>query len=469
MNDKGVVRQIILPERDFWKKVFGFAIPIALQNLSVALFGIIDVSIISNMGEVAVSAVSLANEVFYVASLITFGITSGTSVLLSRYYGAGNRGEFKKNFAAMLVMCTVINTLVMLLSFVVPGQLLALYTDEKVLMEAGAIYLIITAPMNVCYGIANSISTFFRSVHKPSVPLLVSLATVIVKTGLNVVFIYGMGPIPEMGVAGAAIATLLAKILELVLYILFLLRFKDKEYCFRWRDIRGLNKNMMGPYLKEIAPVILNESMWGLGVSSFNMIFGRMGLAAVSAVSVARKLENLCNAFFYGIGIGSCVTISSMLGENKKEEAKLAAKRYAVVGFEAGILIMLLMLGCNHIYVDTFFKDLTAETCTVTKILIIIYALYMPFRSLASTLIMGVLRAGGDSKRAMYYDVLPVFVWALPIGFVLGIVLKLPIGIVLAVMQFKRVIKCGFALRRMLSGKWLRMQEFETIKEERIK
>ena len=458
MISKTNLKQIIFPERDFWNKVFGFAIPIALQNLSVALFGIIDVSIISNMGETAVSSVSLANEVFFISSNLTFGITSGASAILSRHYGAKGKGEFKNTFSVTLLLCSIINTIIMLLSFAMPGQLLALYTDEMSLMESGATYLLITAPMNVCYGIANCISTFFRAVKKPSIPMIVSLITVGLKTLMNVVFIYGAGPMPAMGIAGAAIATLLAQVFSMIIYIVFYMRFKEQEYCFRFADLRQINRKGMGAFLRETTPVIINETMWAVGLSSFSMIFGRMGLVAVSAVSVARKLENLCNAFFYGIGIGACVTISSMIGEKKVEESKLAAKRYAVVGFEVGVMIMILMLSCNHVYVDTFFKDLTAETCAVTKILIAIYALYMPFRSLASSLIMGVLRAGGDSKHAMYYDVLPVFVWSLPIGFLLGIVFKLPIGIVLAAMQFKRVIKCLFALRRLFSGKWLRIK-----------
>ena len=457
MNKDGTIRQIILPERDFWKNVFCFAIPIALQNLSVALFGIIDVSIISNMGEVAVSAVSLANEVFYVASVVTFGIASGASVLLSRNYGAGNHGEFKKSFAAMVFICILVNSLVMILSFAVPERLLALYTDEKAVMEAGVIYLIITAPTNVCYGIAYSIATFFRSVYKPAVPMIVSLVTVMIKTGLNVVLIYGMGPIPEMGVTGAAIATLLAKILEMVLYIIFLLRFREKKYCFRLADFRRLNRGVLGVYLKETAPVIITESMWGLGISSYNMIFGRMGVVAVSAVSVAQKLESLCYAFYQGLGVGACVTISSIIGRNKREEAKLTAKRYVVVVLEVGLLIMLLMLCCNHVYVDTFFKSLTVETRTVSKYLIAVYALYMPFRSLGSLLIIGVLRAGGDSKYAMYCDVLSMYAWALSVGFLLGIVFKLPITVVVTAMMFKRVIKCVFALKRFFSGKWLKI------------
>lgn len=450
------LKKIIFPEGRFWRNIFGFAIPIALQNLTVALFGIIDTSVISNMGEEAVSAVSLANQVFYVASLITFGITSGASVLLSRYYGAKEPGEFRKVFTITVLMSLIVNGVVTAASFGLPKQLLALYTDEVSLIEAGAIFIVVTAPMNLCYAVSNSMSAFFRAVHKPSVPMVVSFATVVVKTGLNFVLIYGIGSIPAMGITGAAIATLVAKIAELLVYLYFYIRFKEKEYRFKLCELRGFGKSDIYAFLKDTTPVIMNESMWGLGISLFNAVFGRMGVTAVTAFSVARQLENLCNTFFYGIGIGACVTISSLIGRQELEEAKLTAKRYALVGFEVGVLIMLFMLSINSIYVDTFFTELTPETCSVAKVLNTVMAVYMPFRSLASVLIMGVLRAGGDSKHAMYYDVIPVYAWALMFGVLLGIVWELPAALVLAVMQFKRVIKCVFALWRLWSGKWLR-------------
>lgn len=231
------VRQILLPERSFWKQVFKFGTSIALQNLTVALFGMIDVSVISDMGETAVSAVSLANQVFYVASLITFGITSGASVMLSRYYGAGDESGFKKAFTVMCFLCTVVNAVIMVASFGIPRLLLAMYTDDSELIAEGVIYLVITAPMNLYYGISNSMASFFRSVNRPSVPLIVSLVTVALKTGLNVVFIYGFGVIPAMGVVGAAVATLLCKVAELVLYLGFFAAFKEKKYCFRFSDL----------------------------------------------------------------------------------------------------------------------------------------------------------------------------------------------------------------------------------------
>lgn len=193
-------------------------------------------------------------------------------------------------------------------------------------------------------------------------------------------------------------------------------------------------------------PVILNESLWGIVV-------------AVSAMSIAQQMEKLGNACFYGVSIGACVTISGMLGRKEVEKARLTAKRYAVVGVEVGVLIMALMLMFNRLCVSSFFGELTEETRRTAEWLIVIYAVYMPFRSFASCMIMGAMRAGGDSKRAMYYDVLPVWLWSLPIGFLLGVWLKLPIMVVLAAMQFKRVIKSGFALRRLISGKWLQISQ----------
>ena len=455
--DANKIKQILLPERDFWKQVIKFGTSIALQNLTVALFGMIDVSVISDMGETAVSAVSLANQVFYVASLITFGITSGASVILSRHYGAGDADGFKKAFTVMCFLCTVVNAAIMAASFGIPRLLLAMYTDDPVLIAEGVIYLIITAPMNLCYGISNSMASFFRSVNRPSVPLVVSLVTVALKTGLNLVFIYGFGVIPAMGVAGAAVATLLCKVAELVLYLGFYAAFREKQYCFRSSDLGYIKKNSIAGFLKETLPVILNESLWGIGLSSFNMVFGRMGVVAVSAMSIAGQMEQLGNACFYGVSIGACVTISSMLGRKEVERAKLAAKRYAAVGVEVGIAIMVLMLMFNRLCVASFFGELTEETRRTAEWLIVVYAVYMPFRSFASCLIMGAMRAGGDSKRAMYYDVLPVYLWSLPLGFLLGVWLKLPVVAVLAAMQFKRVIKSGFALRRLISGKWLQI------------
>lgn len=443
------------PEKAFWKMVLTFAIPIAMQNMSSAILGIIDVSVISNMGETAVAAVSLANQLFYIVSLITFGITSGASVYLSRSYGEKNPERMRETFSITLFFSLAINFLIMLFCLFFPKTSLGFFTEDVQTIKDGAIYLLIITPTFILYSLSNSYVAFFRSVKMPKIPMIATIVSLVIKTVLNYVLIYGIGFIPQMGVSGAAISTLVSKIAETAIYLICIARYKEKEYIFKFSDIKYFKPRAIGDFVLKTYAVILNESLWGFGTTAFNAIFGRMGNSVVSAVSIARQLENLGNAFFYGIAIGACVTISCSIGEGKTEEAKEYARKYSFAGFYVGLGIMALMLIVDIPYVRFFFSSLKDSTQTMTIWLIAIYALYMPFRALASTLIMGVMRAGGDSEKAMLYDVVPVYAWSLVLGFILGIKLKCSIITVLFVMMFKRFIKCAFALKRVVSGKWL--------------
>lgn len=448
----------LFPEKAFWKMVFSFSVPIAMQNMSSAILGIIDVSVISNMGESAVAAVSLANQLFYIVSLITFGITSGASVYLSRSFGEKNPTGMRKTFSITLFFSLAINVVIMLFCLLFPRAALGFFTNDTQTITEGALYLLIITPTFLLYSISNSYVAFFRSVKQPKIPMVTTIISLGLKTVLNLVLIYGAGFIPAMGVAGAALSTLISKIVETTIYLICIARYEHKEYIFRISDLQYFKPKAIGDFVSKTYAVILNESLWGMGISAFNAIFGRMGNSAVSAVSIARQLENLGNAFFYGIAISACVTISCSIGEKKIDEAKQFAKKYALASFYVGIGIMVLMLAIDIPYVSFFFSGLEAQTQSLTIQLIAIYAIYMPVRSLASTLIMGVMRAGGDSRRAMIYDVLPVYAWSLLLGFVLGIKLQYSIVVVLAVMMFKRFIKCAFALHRVASGKWLQVQ-----------
>ncbi|MBE7019951.1 MAG: MATE family efflux transporter [Ruminococcaceae bacterium] len=445
----------IFPDKRFWKMMFTFSMPIALQNMSIAILGIIDVSVISNMGETAVAAVSLANQFFYIITLITFGITSGASVYLSMAYGEKNHEKMREVFSITMFFSVVINFLIMMLCLVFPNKSLGFFTNDAATIKNGAIYLIIVSPTFVMYSVSNSCTAFFRSVQKPLFPMVATIASLVIKTALNLVLIYGVGFIPAMGIVGAALSTLISKVIELILFLIFMHNFKEKEYIFKISDVKHFKPKGIKEFVSGTYAVILNESLWGLGISAFDAIFGRMGVSAVSAVSIARQLENLGNSFFSGIAIGACVVISNSIGANKISKAKEYAKNYALSAFYVGLFVMGVLLLVDVPYVKTFFTGLESETQNLAVYLIAIYALYMPFRSLASTLIMGIMRAGGDSRFAMFCDVLPVYIWSLLLGFILGIKLKYSIITVLAVMLFKRVIKCIIAIKRVTSGKWL--------------
>lgn len=449
----------IFPDKAFWKMVLIFAMPLALQNMSSAILGIIDVSVISSMGETAVAAVSIANQLFYLVSLITFGISSGASVYLSREFGERDSESVRKTFSITMLFSLCINVFIALFCLLFPKITLSFFTNDEPTIKEGVIYLLIITPTFLLYSISNAYTAFFRSAKQTKIPMFITMVSLGIKTVLNFVLIYGFWFIPAMGVTGAAISTLVSKVVETILYLIGISRFEEKEYVFKLSDIKHFKFANVADFVRRTYAIILNESLWGIGITAFNAIFGRMGTSAMSAVSVARQLENMGNAFFHGIAIGACVTISYSIGEKKLDEAKEFARKYAFAGFYVGIGIMAVMLSIAVPYVRLFFSNLEPYTQSLTIGLVIVFALYMPFRALASTLIMGVMRAGGDSRKAMLYDVVPVYVWSLVLGFVLGIKLKYSIVTVLAAMMFKRFIKCAFALKRVVSGKWINYNE----------
>lgn len=450
------------PEKAFWKRVLLFSVPIALQNTSSAVLGIIDVSTISSLGEVAVAAVSLATQLFYIVSLITFGIASGASVYLSRYYGEKNPSKVRGCLCITVAVSLVVNGIAALLCLLFPRGAIGIFTTEAATVEEGAKYLLIITPTFLLYSLSYSMVAFFRSVKLPKVPMVAIILSLLLKVALNYPLIYGFGPIPAMGVAGAALSTLISRIAELLIFLVYyFFLFREREYVLRSSDLKQVTPSACLSFLGQNYPVIINESLWGVGVTLFNAVFGRMSVSAVTAMSVARQLENLGNAFFQGIGVGACVSLSYMLGEGQKKgedprgEVHKEAIKYALAAFYVGVGIMVVLLLVDLPYVRLFFSDLPAATQSVAIALIAVTAFYFPFRSLASALIIGVFRAVGDTKRAMYYDVLPIYLWSLPLGFLLGLEWNCSVVIVLLVMQFKRVIKCIFGLRRLLSGAWL--------------
>lgn len=449
------LREVLLPDKEFMKKLGNVAIPIALQNMLVSLLAILDIVIIKKLGQNAIASVSLAAQIFFVTNLITFGISSGGCVFLSRCYGSNDHQGVKKYLILIIFLAFLVNSVFVLFSVIAPKTVISMFTNNPDLIAGGSAYLLISAPSFLLSAISISFIAVFRCSNKANLTLILSIVSLTIKAILSYVLIYGFYGIPSLGIKGAGYATLIAKTIELLLYAGAFYYLMEKKYRFTKSDFIEIKKADLGFFIEKTYPVILNESLWGIGIASFSMIFGRMGAATVSAISIAKTLEELWNSFFFGIGNGALVMLGHEIGSENFEKVKLYSRRLAVVGLETGVLIMVGMLLINNVFVDTFFAGLPAGTKQLAKTAITIFALYMPVRSLSCVIIMGILRAGGDSVRAAFYDVLPIYLISIPLGVILGLVFKLPLYIVLPAMYSKRIIKCIPAVKRLLSDKWL--------------
>ena len=255
----------LFPEKAFWKMILSFSLPIAMQNMSTAILGIVDVSVISYMGEDAVAAVSLANQLFYIVSLIAFGITSGASVYLSRSYGERNPQAMRKTFSVTMMFSLCINLIIMLFCLFFPYLSLEFFTNDLQTVKDGAIYLLIITPTFLLYSLSSSYMAFFRSVKQPKIPMIATMVSLGVKTVLNLILIYGVGFIPAMGVAGAAISTLISKLVETLMYLIGIARYEDKEYAFKLSDIKFFKPKAIVDFVHKTYAVILNE-IWYISI-----------------------------------------------------------------------------------------------------------------------------------------------------------------------------------------------------------
>lgn len=453
-NQKYSLRSVLFPDRKFWQFVFLITLPIAIQNVSVSLLSLLDVSIMKVLGDEAVGAVSLAGQLYFIANNVTFGITSGASIYLSRFFGEKNHSKIKSTFVNTFLLSGTVNALTALIAVFIPGVFMKIVTDKAVLIELGCRYLRIMGPAYLVMGINICFTAFFRSAQKAQYVLLPCFISIGCKTALNFILVRGVHGIGGIGIEGAAWATLISQIIEFSIdFILYLILFRD-EMRLKITDFRQATLKNAAHLLKLIYPVILNESFWAIGIALFSVVFGRMSVAEISALNIAKTVEELFNSFFYGIGIGAVVVIGRSIGAKEYEKAKLDALRYLLLGAQVGILILIFMTACNGTIVDLLFSGLSDRTILIAKVLIMEIALFMPFRSTASVINMGLLRAGGRSKFAMFIDVLPIYLYSLPIGVVLGLILKLPIIVVLPFMYAERVIKTGIGIVPTLKGKW---------------
>ncbi|MBQ3553834.1 MAG: MATE family efflux transporter [Clostridia bacterium] len=448
------MRSILFPDRSFWKDVFFLTFPIAIQNMSASLLALLDVSIIKSLGDETVGAVSLANQFSFVTNNMTFGITSGASIFLARYFGEKNPDKVKETFSLSLFFSLSLNLVVSLVCMLFPGCAMTVFTDKAALISLGSDYLRIVGFSYVLMAANTCMTALFRSANKALYVLIPTFLSLSFKTILNYIFIYGAFGVAPLGIRGAALSTLIARTVEFLLYLILYHYCVPKDYRLSFVKRGRLTFEKCKNFLRSTYAVILNESLWAIGLGLFSVIFGRMQVEEISALNIAKTLEELFNSLFYGVGIGAVVVIGRNIGAQDFEKAKLSAKRYIVLGAEIGLLILVLMAGSRNIIVDSFFSGLSVKTMEIAKILILEFALLMPFRSTASAIIMGLMRAGGTTQKAMLYDTLPIYLYSLPVGILLGLVLKLPIVVVLPAMYAKRIIKAVLSLVTALRGKW---------------
>ncbi|EOU1117716.1 MATE family efflux transporter [Clostridium perfringens] len=456
---------IITRDKRFYRLLFSIALPIAVQNLITFMVSMVDTLMVGALGEIQLSAVSIANNLFFVLTILMFGLAGGSNIMISQYWGKGNVKTIHKILAIMYRVCLLITGIFIFIALFLPKYFMGIFTTDKAVIDFGASYLRIVCIGYLFYSITNCTIMMLRSVKTVSISIIVYIASLVVNSILNWIFIFGNLGAPELGIRGAAIATVCARITEFSIVLVFMFIY-ERKIGLKIEHLLKLDKEILKDYVGLCTPVLCNELLWAIGASMISVIVGRMGTEVVAANSINGVAHQFVTVFIFGMSNATAVIIGNTIGEGKKEKAKEYAYSIGifsvVMGCISGLMILLIKPFVVNFYNVSYSTKLIAmEIMTVTSGIIV-------FQSLASNFMMGVLRGGGDAKFVLINDLIFMWLVAIPGGFFVAFVLELPVALVFLVIKCDEILKSLTSVYRVISGKWVndvtKNYEFEEVK-----
>ena len=437
----------------FYRTVIALVVPMALQNLINVGVTAADVIMLGAVGEDALSGASLAGQVQYIMTLFLFGLTSGATVLTAQYWGKGDKDAIEKILGIAVKTAVFVTALFTAAALVVPGLLLRIFTGDPVVIAEGIKYLRIVAFTYIMIGITQAYLYIMRSVERVIVATVVYLLSLICNIIMNSIFIFGLLGLPAMGISGAALGTLCARILEVVLVAGYA-RFFNKDIKLRLRYVLHTDKVLFGDFMKYALPVVINEVMWGLGTAANTAILGHMGSPVVAANSVAQVARQLATVVSFGLSSAAAIYLGKTIGEKRMEHARAYAKRFIGLSLIMGVLGGAVILIASP--VASVFLSLSAEAKDYLRIMFFVMSYFVVGQAFNTTMVVGIFRSGGDTRFGLILDVSTMWCCSILLGFLAAFVFKLSVPVVYMILMSDEIIKIPITFWRYRSCKWLR-------------
>ena len=446
---------LIEKDKSFYKKVAKIAIPIALQGLITTGVNMMDTIMVGAVGETELSAVSLANQFITIFHIFCMGIGMGASVLVSRYYGMNDKASLKKTVSIMIRLCLIMSLIFCVATLFAPRTIMKIYTVEENIISLGIEYLKYSVVTYFLLGLSLTCTIVLRNVGQVRIPLYTSIASFFINVGAIYVFIFGFRPlhIAKMGVAGAAIGTLVARIFEFTIICGYLF-FKDKEIGFRIKHLFEKVGALWKEYIRISIPVLISDAILALGNNSVAMVIGRLGESFVAANAVTAVAQQLSSVMIQGFSQAGAIITGYTLGEGDKEKATRQGYSFLLIGGIFGVVAALIITVISAPLISAY--NLSEETRILAKELMLSISIIIVFQATNSIMTKGVLRGGGDTKVLMLADNIFLWVASIPLGILAGLVLHLPTFWIYFALKIDQVLKAFWCVIRLRSGKWIK-------------
>ena len=439
--------------KQFYKQVLVLIIPMALQNLINVGVTAADVFMLGLVGETALSGASLAGQIQFVMTLVFMGVTSGATVLTAQYWGKGDCRTIEKILGMAFRIAFLVALFFAAAAFCIPDMLMRIYSSEPEVIQEGVKYLRIVGVSYLLMAFTQIYLNIMRSIEKVVIATVVYSVSLLVNIFINAVLIFGLFGMPKLGIVGAAIGTLAARVVEAAI-VFWYAAVKNKIVKIHIRDLFTTDKLLMGDFLMYSLPVVLNELMWGLGSSANTAVIGHLGSAAVAANSVAQVARQLATVVAFGICNATAIYLGKTIGEQRFEDAKVYGRKFIklslIAGCIGGGLILIAAPIANAV------MALTSEAQSYLTFMFFVMSYFTVAQALNTTLVVGVFRSGGDTKFGLVLDVGTMWGCSILLGSIAEFVFNAPVQIVYMLLMSDEIIKLPITLKRFYGYKWIK-------------
>ncbi len=440
-------------KKEIYRKIWVVALPIVFQNIIDAAVNSADVLMLNYVGQSSISAVSLANSMVGILFMFLYGIGTGIAMLSAQYYGKGDLKTIEKVEGIGFKFALSVAAVGAVLCLTIPRLLMRIYTNDDLLVDIGAKYLVLIAPGLIFWAVSAVYMSILRCVGKVTTATVLEAIALVFNVALNAVFIFGLFGAPKLGVAGVAIATTISRFIQLA-GCFYVSLFMKPGVRLTFSTMFKRYKLLEMDFISMAMPAIGNDLAWALAFSAYSGILGHLGDDAVAAYSIVNVVRNLGTVLCYGIGSASGIIVGQILGEGNREQGieagHICLRLSVVTGIIGGLVVLALMP------VTLKLADLTPTAMDYLKFMLLVNTYYISGTSVNTCLIAGVFRAGGDSRFGLKCDLIDMWLYAVPLGLFSAFVLKLPVKWVYFLLCTDEFVKWPWVFKHFYSHKWAR-------------
>jgi putative MATE family efflux protein len=435
-------------DKNFIKTLYLLAVPIMLNELLNSAVNMLDTFMIGTLGDAPVAAVGLGNQVFFLFTVITFGINSGMAIFMGQYVGKNDIKSVHKTIGLSLIMTALVACLFGIAAFLIPGRIMSIYSKDAEVVSLGCDYLRLVAPSYILTGVVIVFNSTLKVNGNTVQPMLTTLIAFLANFAGNYIFIFKLG----LGVRGSALSTLIARSVELLSQMAAMVLYK-RSVLTSPKNYFNLSRDFCIRFVPVSLPVVCNETVWALGTTTYNIAYKYSGTIAQAAVQISTTVQNLFMVAGMAVGSACAIILSNTLGAGDKEKALDYSKRCIFFGMLMCAVMSLALLVARPLIVGMFKVDPIAKDYVYKMLAIVAFGILLKAANYIS--VCGILRSGGDTRFCLILEGCAIWFIGLPIAFIGSAILHLPIYVTFAAVLTEELVKLVLSYRRVATNRWL--------------